>query len=362
MAGGLLLAGSMARWLRHPGALQAGFAALGWSVVWLHRPYEAVVLAALVAGVALWHTRRTRRPWLASFLLPPLPVLGAALALTLAHNRAVTGDPWKLPYMLAQEQQGVPQSLLIQKPILRPAVLNKRQAETYERKLSARNALLSWPRGLFIFLMKPWHVMLFFWGGLRTFLTVAALADRRHKWTFTLLALLCGQLAAASLYPFFALHMIAGVAFVPPLLIAITARRMFLRLRLHFGLSVAGWFMTALFLSPALEGLRLNVVHLTGDLLRTFRARNEIASRLNRMPGRHLVLVRCGPEHEAGFEWVFNGAAIDNSNVVWAARPEPADLPALLSYFSGRRLWTVEADAPTPVLQPLSIAAALSAP
>src|SRR5262249_42056941 len=43
-----------------------------------------------------------------------------------------------------------------------------------------------------------------------------------------------------------------------------------------------------------------------------------VAARLNGIPGRHLVVVRFGPNHSCHDEWVYNGADIDGSRIVWA--------------------------------------------
>src|SRR6266853_1747757 len=75
-----------------------------------------------------------------------------------------------------------------------------------------------------------------------------------------------------------------------------------------------------------------------------------IQEQLDAMPGMHLVIVRYTPGHDALMEWVYNGADIDHSRVVWARGIPGADLKPLLDYFRGRRVWLVEADASPPRL------------
>ncbi len=77
-----------------------------------------------------------------------------------------------------------------------------------------------------------------------------------------------------------------------------------------------------------------------------------IEAQLNATPGSHLVIVRYSPGHGNLQEWVYNGADIDHSKVVWAREIPGADLKPLLDYFRGRRVWLVEADASPPRLIP----------
>ncbi|MGC2108190.1 MAG: hypothetical protein WA655_01650 [Candidatus Korobacteraceae bacterium] len=79
-----------------------------------------------------------------------------------------------------------------------------------------------------------------------------------------------------------------------------------------------------------------------------FRA--QFADQLEAMPGKHLVLVQYSPQHMAAREWVYNGADIDSSKVVWAREIPGVDLGPLLDYFRGRQIWVAEPDANPPRL------------
>jgi hypothetical protein len=75
---------------------------------------------------------------------------------------------------------------------------------------------------------------------------------------------------------------------------------------------------------------------------------------LDTMGGKHLVLVRYSREHHPGNEWVYNGADIDASPVVWARELDRESNARLIEYFGDRHIWLVEPDAPTPRLVPYS--------
>ncbi len=73
--------------------------------------------------------------------------------------------------------------------------------------------------------------------------------------------------------------------------------------------------------------------------------RAQIESRLEQLPGPQLAIVRYGPKHESLDEWVYNGADIDGSKVVWAREMDPVDNEELIHHYANRKVWLVEPDA-----------------
>jgi hypothetical protein len=72
--------------------------------------------------------------------------------------------------------------------------------------------------------------------------------------------------------------------------------------------------------------------------------RARILNQLDHTAGQHLVIVRYLPGHDYIIdEWVFNGADIDGSKVIWARDMGPNNAE-LLQYFSKRQAWLVEPD------------------
>ncbi|HTT61826.1 MAG TPA: hypothetical protein VLY24_24350, partial [Bryobacteraceae bacterium] len=80
--------------------------------------------------------------------------------------------------------------------------------------------------------------------------------------------------------------------------------------------------------------------------------RARVLKQLETLPGRHLVMMRYGPHHEPYDEWVQNRADIDGAEVVWAREMDVARNRALLQYFSSRRVWLLDPDAPDSTPQP----------
>jgi len=86
------------------------------------------------------------------------------------------------------------------------------------------------------------------------------------------------------------------------------------------------------------------------DNYEPIKMRAAFAAGLQELPGEHLVIVRYTSQHVPAREWVYNGADIDGSKVVWAREIPGVDMQPLLDYFHGRQLWIAEADAKPPRL------------
>jgi len=80
--------------------------------------------------------------------------------------------------------------------------------------------------------------------------------------------------------------------------------------------------------------------------------RAAVLKKLENTPGQHLAIVRYTPDHNfIDDEWVFNGAEIDGSKVIWA-RDMGAQNTELVQYFHGRTIWLVEPDYNPPRFAP----------
>jgi hypothetical protein len=77
-------------------------------------------------------------------------------------------------------------------------------------------------------------------------------------------------------------------------------------------------------------------------------SRAEITEWLSRRPGKHLVVVHYEPWHDPDQEWVYNGADIDGSRIVWAQSLNPSADRELIRYFRDREIWLLNADTRVP--------------
>ena len=80
---------------------------------------------------------------------------------------------------------------------------------------------------------------------------------------------------------------------------------------------------------------------------RDFQAeRARILAFLSGIPGKQLVFVRYGPNHDVNHEWVYNRADIDGSTVVWARSMGQDKDRTLIAYFKNRRVWVLDENGP----------------
>jgi hypothetical protein len=82
---------------------------LGLAVVILvnSRPLEGILLLvplSCLLAVRFWRERLWKRERFVLFLIPLATILGVGAFLTCSYNRAITGSPWKPPYVLHEEQ------------------------------------------------------------------------------------------------------------------------------------------------------------------------------------------------------------------------------------------------------------------
>ena len=73
-------------------------------------------------------------------------------------------------------------------------------------------------------------------------------------------------------------------------------------------------------------------------------ARASILSKIDAMPGKHLILVRYADDHTPHEEWVYNAADINKSKVVWASSMDSKEDMELRKYFRDRQAWLIEPD------------------
>ena len=72
-----------------------------------------------------------------------------------------------------------------------------------------------------------------------------------------------------------------------------------------------------------------------------------MANRLLTTPGQHVVFVKYGSTHSHHDEWVYNGAAIDASRIVWCRAISPEGDARVIRYYEGRQFWLAEVESRT---------------
>lgn len=361
-AAGAVLAGALARIVlpragpERPVLLGALLGA-GAGVLMHTRPWEGFWVALPAALLlAIWLVRSSFRSALRRLLLVALPALvpvALAAAALLAYNARVTGDPLESPYLLNLRQYYVAPLFVFQ---------SERPAPAYTRE-SLRRYYIGWRESERTIRQDPGsrNPLAGLWIWFHDFKIVGAavvaalflVLFRRNSRTALLLLLLGGFLAGISLQTNRLFHYLApGLGLLAAVLVLGLRTLSGLRFR---GRRLGPHLAAVLVLAAATGFVRNTVLALRETQRGVGIRRAELVAKLNAVPGRHLVLVRYGPEHSVHHEWVYNGADIDGGRIVFAADLGPGENGKLFTYYGDRTVWRFapdEGDAVAPVAVP----------
>ena len=344
-AGGALLFGGLIRVLhRSPHGRptrDALLLALGLALLANSRPWEGLVTAlpALVV-LLLW---RARLPAAEGPSVRRRVILPAALALSVVvagmayNNQAVTGDAFTLPYELHDADYSPPPPFLWSSL---PVAVDYRHEpmrdfwrrvylDEYSHKRTAAGFVEAVGR-------RAHNLWSFYLGWLLLLPALACLPElrrRRMRFAAAVSVLLFVVLTGSTYY---GRHYYAPVTALVLLLVTAGCRRL------------AAWrpggrpLGRALVLGLLLAcGLRLAahawVMPLHPDAWHLLRART--LADLTDWPGQDLVIVRYGPDHDTAQEWVFNGADLEATEVLWARDLGDVANAELIEALPERRPW-----------------------
>lgn len=354
--GGALFYGALPRLMRQLTLRDSLVLGVGLAILANSRPFEGLVVTMpALAVLAVW---AFRRGWPAArALVPMVAVLAVTAVAMLAYNRAVTGSPWQMPYQLHEAQYAIAPLFLFQK--LRPEpVYRHAPIKAFWTGFARDEYLKSFRMGLVAAsLEKIENVRDFFLGPLLTLPLLAlpwAWRQKRFRLIYISLGvLLCAQLTVMGVLP----HYTAPATALIYLTVIQCLR--YLRISGPTGLVLARTIPAVLaftmLLFYALEASGSTFLHepyswcfaRPGNLERA-----QLLRQLEATPGRHLVMVRYGPNHVPNWEWVYNRADIDGAKVVWAHEMDASRNRRLMEYFHERQVWLVEPDTTHPVLKP----------
>ena len=357
--GGALVFGAVPRILRRQRVKDSLLLAVGMAILANTRPFEGL-LAIVPAG--LWLVARMLGKWgppvKTSVVRIMAPVAGLMIPVGLAmgyYNYRVTGDPLLVPYQLHEAQYAVSTAFLWQgvrpEPIYRHRALRDFWVgfalEERERHLT--------PEGFVVeTVFKIVTLWYFFVGPLLTvpvLMGLSRMLKRPH--TRILMAGVGALLASFVLLAGVGPHYAAPVTAVA-ILCAVEGLRRLRTWNRHGWITGRNAVRMILAVCAAICLIELawsiEPYPSTGYQRDFKRNRQEVIERLEKTPGRDLVVVRYGPDHSSHDEWVYNRADIDAAGIVWAREMDPVRNCELLSYFRDRRKWLLEPDGYRPRL------------
>ena len=353
---GCLVFGALPRLKDDRGTRNAWLLGIGIALQMLTRPFESVflMLAALSFVLA---SRPGRRVVLA--LIP----IGAALGITLLHDRAVTGSWTTLPYALSRYQYGVPATFTTQPNPTPHQPLSPEQQLDYEVQSAVHGPgtdtvsafLARWIsriRFYRFFFLAPLYLALPF--------AIASLKNFRFAWAAATVLLFS---IGTNFYPYFYSHYIAAITCLLLLFAVVGLEHLSTIVirgqtvgqqaaTLLLGLSCSHFaFWYGLHLAAGDRILDAAAPYESWDAINRGDPEGRIAihRQLSMTAGKHLVFVHYSPRH-AFQEWVHNEADIDRSQIVWARDLGTEENAKLTAYFGDRKVWILEPDVRPPRL------------
>lgn len=350
---GALVLGALPRIMRRHRVSDVLLMALGVTMLANSRPYEGLLLSgAALCALLIWGVNKGRPPLRVVVLRVAVPLLLALVvggAMTAWYCFRVTGSPFRMPQQVNRETYAVARYFYWQEPYLVPAYHHQSMSDFYQRLelpqfLHARSG-----QG---FLIQTAQKLLFSWSFYVTpVFTIPLLAvpwafrDRRLR-PLLLIGGLC--FVGSLLVVYFNIHYLAPLTAVFVAVIVQSLRHM-----RHWRLEGRP---SGMFLVRATAVICILMVPIQARTQRhspneEFGAkRAALASELNQLPGRQLVLVHYTPDHDPTLEWVYNGANIDDSKVVWARDMGVSLNQELLRYYKDRQVFWLNADEQHPQL------------
>jgi hypothetical protein len=368
--GGAIVLGALPRIAKHARVRDALLLGLGLAILANSRPYEAAIFCLPVAMWFLW--------WLAGKTQSRIAVaqrwrnaavpLAIVLTLTAAfmgyYNHRLTGSALVMPHVLNTRAYHSAPLFLWQRPGPEKTYRNAQFEDFYngwERDNYHINVAdigrVTWEK---IFRSG----VTYSWPGLLLVLPALPFALRDRKMRLPLISIALGSVAVFVVIWSNA-HYAAPLTAAIFLLIVQTIRHLrTMRIAARpVGLALA----RALVLALAFDTAAATVHHICDPLIWPCEgdiSRQVIAEKLAQTPGKHLIMVRYGPEDEHNIhdEWVYNGAEIDNAKVLWARELDAPQNAKLLAYFRDRSVWLVTPDDDNTYLEPYTPPDAPSSP
>jgi hypothetical protein len=359
-AGGALVLGALARIRRRPSLGSALLFGLGVAILANSRPYEGLLFCVPAGIWLLWwiagkiKSRASLPSRIQKVVLPLTVCIAATLAFIGYYNWRLTGNALLMPHVLnTRTYHSTPLFLWEHnKPELK---YNNEQFEDFYNGWEREDYKTTWHDVLGVTAEKVARLgVVLFWPGALFLLPAIPLALRDRKMRLLLVTLLV-CVAGVFVVIWSAPHYAAPVTCVVYALLVQAVRH--LRLMKWKTRAVGVALSRVLVILLALE-TGINVGRRACDPMWWTCAgdpsRVTVMKQLEKLPGKHLILVRYAENHNIHDEWVYNGADIDGSKVIWARELDKEQNDKLFAYFKDRRVWLVEPDLDNTKIKPYS--------
>jgi hypothetical protein len=348
--GGALALGGLGRILRRPSLGSAIALGVGISILANSRPYEGAAFCLPIAAGLFWWAAGKTKPlaaWPVRFqkvLLPLSVILAANFAFMGYYNWRLTGNARTMPVAFYEKRYNPGAIFLWQSP-KPPMHESNREFDAFYN---------TWVRDLYkptwTYIKSVTHkkerlfVAVYLWWDLILIAPAVYFLVKRKK-MHLLWAAFISTTAAFSLLAWVLPHYISPALCVLFAMIVTSIRH--LRLFSPRGLPLGLFFSRLVVLGLLLQTANA-VVARDEDPIGAGGVRMEdrlaLVKKLEATPGKHLVIVHYASDHNIHQEWVYNGADIDNSKIVWARELDQEQNQKVIEYYKDRKVWFVEAD------------------
>ena len=353
--GGALVFGASRRLVDTPRLSDAGWLGLGLLALANSRPFEGLVTLVPLSFLSLFlfqrEAPRERRAWRRHVLPAGVAIIALLVTCAAYYNYQVTGSAFRMPYEAHRESYDFVPIFrfgeLGEPPPYNHAVLAQFHDRWETAWFQAQQSLADVLRAV------PWKlgpVWLFFLGIAGTLPLVVLPWIRWDRWS----ALALGTCAILVFVHLFVTTYGSYAHYLAPVTCLVVFLQTLCLKRIATWRQPAGrWIAGALVIGIA-TGLAGRVLEHRQPETHWSRNRARLVDRLEGMPGKDLVIVRYGPRHLFHHEWVYNGASLDEANVLFARGMEPERDRQLTEAFPTRRVWrlAIDGEHDAPVLEP----------
>jgi len=360
--GGALVLGAWPRLRKRPHISHALLMGLGLVILANSRPYEGLVFSLPVAAAILWWLLGKRGPALrfslSCVVLPLFMVLTLGALATGYYYYQVTDDPLRMTYEVNREAYATAPYFIWQTPRPEPAYHHVVMRDFYRWELAEfeRNRTFAGYSSRAAEKVISWWQ---FYLGPLLMLPLLAFPRVVRQSKMRLPLLVCAAMLAGFAVQTWTLpHYFAPATGALYILLMQGMRHLWhWPLRRHprrrpigqalvRAIPALACAMILLRVGAVLTHTRIEPAWPRGNLERA-----ALLHQLQQLPGRQLVIVSYGPQHNVDHEWVYNDADIDRSKVIWARDMGDAGNRELLRYFKDRHFWRIDGDSSSSTLE-----------
>jgi len=360
--GGALALGGLARILRKQTIGSAIALGCGVSILANSRPFEGAFFCIPIVIVFLWwlagktRVRPPLRERMQRVALPVAAILLANFVFMGYYNWRTTGNVTTMPVVLYEKRYNPDAIFIWQKP-KPPLPQDNKQFDEFYNDWQWNLYKGTWvdfvsaeaQKLRYIFITHKWADLLW--------ITPGFLFLFRHRKMYLPLAAFASTILGFGLVAWSLPHYFAPATciFYAAFVTAMRYVRLFRPKGIAIGVALCRLAVLGLALQTAdrIGTGTEDLGELGGDRL---PGRPAVLKTLSGVPGKHLIVVRYFADHDIHVDWVYNGADMEDSKVIWARELDDEQNRKLLEHFRDRRVWLLQPDRAGTPLVPYTLA------